>query len=167
MNGEGISSEVINRSNGLLLVINYHRISGGFPWVESMNEPKDRNQADCRLITFLHTGPGVSTGKVLINRSFSIKWIYASVNIPVMGNGGRAILTASDSSIVETGWSMLCIISPSLFTVQPVSFSNHFFLRVAALFILPNQTAKGIVILTFWISKNTLIYFTMHALQRL
>lgn len=66
-----------------------------------------------------------------------------------MGNGGRAILTASDSSIVETGWSMLWIIFPSLFTVQPISFSNHFFLRVAAVFILQNQTAKGTVILTF------------------
>lgn len=54
MNGEGISSEVINRSNGLLLVINYHSTSGVFPWVENMNEPKDRNQADCKLITFLH-----------------------------------------------------------------------------------------------------------------
>lgn len=128
MNGEGISSEVINISNGLLLVINYHRISGGSPWVKSMNEPKDRNQADCRLITFLHTGPGVNTGKVLIKRSFSIKWIYASVNTPVMENGGRAILTASYSCIVVIGWSMLCNISSSLFTVQPVSFSNHFFL---------------------------------------
>lgn len=54
MNGEGISSEVINRSNGLLLVINYGSISGGFPWVGSMNEPEDRNQADWWLITSLH-----------------------------------------------------------------------------------------------------------------